>query len=69
MQSSQTSVVVPALPAGAGRDPTTESDPRLDVVAIDLVSSIFSVDEAFTLSGPNLGSLETVIDGYSRFLR
>ncbi|MBK7860685.1 MAG: Ig-like domain-containing protein [Archangiaceae bacterium] len=69
MQSGQTAVPVPSLPAGPGLDPTLQADPRLEVVTVDLSSQVGSVDDTFTLAGPNLGSLEQVIDGYARFKR
>jgi hypothetical protein len=69
VQASQTSVALPPMPMGPGKDPTTEAQPQLDVVTIDLSSSILATDDAFTLAGPNLGALEQMIDGYSRFTR
>ncbi len=69
MQSGQTAVPLPPMPAGPGSDPTRQSEIRIDVVTIDLAAGVNSVDEAFTLAGPDLGGLEHLIDGYSRFLR
>lgn len=69
MQSGQTAVALPPLPTGPGMDPTRQAEARIDVVTIDLASDVASVDEVFTLAGPDLGSIEHLIDGYSRFLR
>ncbi len=69
ISGTQTAVPLPRLPPGPGSDPTLAGESRIDVVGIDLSSEILSVDDAFTLSGANLGSLERFIDGYARFLR
>lgn len=69
MVGTQTAVPLPPLPSGPGSDPTRQGEARIDVVTIDLTSQVSGVDDAFTLSGANLGSLERMIDGYARFLR
>jgi hypothetical protein len=69
VQGTQTAIALPPMPIGPGKDPTTEAQPTLDVVTIDLVTQVPSVDDAFTLSGANLGTLERIVDGYSRYTR
>jgi hypothetical protein len=68
-QGGQSSIAVPPLPMGPGKDPATEVQVALDVVMIDLSSTVQGPDDAYTLAGANLGSLEKVTDGYSRFTR
>jgi hypothetical protein len=69
MQAGQTAVPLPALPMGAGIDPTLQADVHLDVVTLELSAAVLTVDDAFTLAGANLGALEQTLDGYSRFTR
>lgn len=65
LASGQTSIVVPAAPAGPGVDPAGQANVRLEVVAVDLANNT-SVDDVFTLKGINLTSWVGAIDGYSR---
>jgi hypothetical protein len=56
---------VPPTPAGPGTDPTTQSTVRLEVVVMDLDGAVLP-DDLFSLAGPNLSSVATVLDGFSR---
>ncbi|MBL8950149.1 MAG: hypothetical protein JNK82_05195 [Myxococcaceae bacterium] len=69
ISGTQTAVPLPALPSGPGSDPTRQGEARIDVVTMDLTSDLGSVDDAFTLAGPNLGALERMLDGYARFVQ
>ncbi len=64
--SGQTTVVVPAAPAGPGADPASQGAVKIEVVAVDLANGTTS-DEVFNFPGVNLSSWVTAIDGYSRF--
>lgn len=68
ISAGQSLVDWPAPPAGPGVEPSTEAMPRLSLVAIDLVDGL-SVEEAYTLAGPNLSRQVFLVDGYSRLDR
>lgn len=68
MAASQPQVALPPLPPGPGVDPTGEGSTQLEVVAYELSASV-SVDDAWSLPGPNLSNLLPRIRGYARFSR
>jgi len=65
---TQTDIVVPQAPAGPGVDPAGEASPKLEVVAVDLMSSV-QPDDLYTLAGVNLSNWAGALDGYCRFDR
>ncbi len=68
INGAQTSVIVPASPAGPGIDPASQANASLEVVAIDLSNGI-RFGTLFDMSGPRWSAWVMFIDGYSRFDR
>ncbi|MBL9039266.1 MAG: hypothetical protein JNG84_12170 [Archangium sp.] len=63
--AGQTAVALPPAPTSGGDDPAGQAVPRLELVAMDLVSGL-SVDDVLTLRGVNLTTLTQGLDGYCR---